>query len=100
MSLDAIDIDDAKKVATSFLGCPKEPADYSFVIIDEYTIEKPKCFVFFYESSKFLQTDKFEDRLAGNSPILVNRFTKEAMFLGTSEPVEVYIEEFETSTLR
>ena len=97
MSQQVIDIEVAKQIATSFLGEPKAPADYSFVILDEYTIERPKCFVFFYESSKYLETDRFEDRLAGNAPILVNRLTKEPYFLGTAQPVEVYIEEFEST---
>jgi len=97
MNKEAIDIATAKKIATDFLGEPKAPADYSFVILDEYTIEKPKCFVFFYESSKYLETGMFEDRLAGNAPILVNKITKELLFLGTAEPIEVYIEEFEST---
>lgn len=88
-----IDIFTAKEVACAFLGAPAS-TDYSFVILDEYTIEHPTCFVFFYESSKYLETDKFEDRLAGNSPILVDRFNSEPQFLGTAEPVEFYINEF------
>ena len=97
MSQNIIDIEVAKQIATDFLGEPKAPADYSFVILDEYTIEKPMCFVFFYESSKYLATDKFEDRLAGNAPILIDRVSKEPLFLGTAKPVEEYIEEYEST---
>jgi hypothetical protein len=97
MSQEIIDIEMAKQIASAFLGEPKAPADYSFVILDEYTIEKPKCFVFFYESSKHLATDKFEDRLVGNAPVLIDRVSKEPTFLGTAQPVEVYIEEYEAT---
>jgi hypothetical protein len=97
MSQKIIDIEVAKEIATTFLGVPKAPADYSYVILDEYTIEKPTCFVFFYESSKYLATDNFEDRLAGNAPVLIDRVSKEPLFLGTAQPVEVYIEEYEAT---
>ena len=85
----------AQKMATDALGNPPIGVEYSFVILTEYTIERPTCFVFFYESSRYLETGAFEDRLAGNAPILVDRRTGELHFLGTAEPVEFYIKEFE-----
>jgi hypothetical protein len=92
-----IDMQTAKQIAIKFLGEPASTADFSFVILDEYTIEKPKCFVFFYESSRFLETDRFEDRLVGNAPILIDRRSGTSQFLGTAEPVENYIERFEAA---
>lgn len=92
-----IDMTTAKQIAIKFLGEPAPTAYFSFVMLDEYTIERPKCFVFFYESSRFLNTDRFEDRLVGNAPILVDRCSGVPQFLGTAEPVENYIEEFEAA---
>lgn len=89
------DVKVAKKIASEFLGTPPTGSAYSFVILDDYTIERPKFFVFFYESSRYLETGAFEDRLAGNSPILVDRRTGKPLFLGTAEPVEAYLAQYE-----
>ena len=64
-----IDLSSAKNIALTFLGQPSPGADFSFVILDEYVIEREKCFVFFYESGKFLRTGQFEDLVVGNAPI-------------------------------
>jgi hypothetical protein len=95
MKSDLIKVSDAKEIALDFLKKHPAPADFSFVVLDEYTIERPSCFVFFYESSRFLETGRFEDRLAGNAPLLVNRKTKEVHPLGTAHPVEHYISIYE-----
>lgn len=97
MSSGLIEISDAKQIATDFLGSFPPPEGFSLVILDEYTIERPTCFVFFYESSRFLETGRFEDRLAGNAPILVDRKTRSARSLGTAHPVEHYIAEYEAA---
>lgn len=44
------------------------------VIFDEFTIEKDFGWVFFYNSRKFVETEEFSYCLAGNAPIIVNRF--------------------------
>ena len=95
MNSKPIDLSTAQHIARQFLGQPEPVAEYSFVVLDDCLIEKPKCFVFFYESSKFLATDSFDDRLVGNAPILVDRETGAPRFLGTAEPVESYIAAFE-----
>jgi hypothetical protein len=95
MNFKPIDLSAAQHVATQFLGQPVPATDFSFVMLDDCVIERPKCFVFFYESSKFLATDNFEDRLVGNAPILVDRETGVPRLLGTAEPVESYIAAFE-----
>lgn len=88
---------DAKRIAIDYLESLPPPVGFSFVILDEYTIEKPTCFVFFYDSSRFLETGRFEDRLAGNTPILVDRKTRAVHALGTAHPVEHYIAEYEAA---
>lgn len=97
MKSGTLDLQGAKTLSREFLDGAPRPANFSYVILDEYTIERELCFVFFYESSKFLETDKFEDRLVGNGPILVNRHSREVRQLGTALPVESYIEEYERS---
>ena len=91
-----MDTTEAEGIATRFLGQPEPDAGFQYVILDDYTIERARCFVFFYESSRYLKSEKFEDRLAGNSPILVEKETGKPHWLGTSRTVEYYIAEFET----
>jgi hypothetical protein len=100
MNSKPIELSAALNIAVQFLGQPAPATDFSFVMLDDCVIEKPNCFVFFYESSKFLATDSFEDRLVGNAPILVDRETGVPRLLGTSEPVESYIAAFEAEKER
>jgi len=86
----------AKEIASNLLGSSNQSEDFKYIILNEYTIERRDCFVFFYESSRYLETKQFEDRLAGNSPILVEKNTGIAHWLGTAEPVDYYIAKFES----
>lgn len=95
MSATLIEISTARQLVEGFLRSLPPPAGFSFVILDKYTIERPRCFVFFYESSRYLETGRFEDRLVGNAPILVDRKTGTIHALGTAFPVERYVAEYE-----
>ena len=70
---------------------PEDP----FIVIDEYTIEKPFGWVFFYNSKKFLETGLFQDRLFGNGPVIVNKASGTVEFLGSCKPPEDIIEDYE-----
>lgn len=64
-------------------------------IFDESTIEKDFGWVFFYDSRRFIETEEFSYCLAGNAPIIVNRFDGSAHFTGTAYDTEQYITEYE-----
>lgn len=93
----SIDIAAAKRLVSDFLKGLPAPENFTLTILDEYTITRPKCFVFFYESSRYIETGRFEDRLVGNGPIMIDRSTGLLRSLGTALPVERYIEEYEAS---
>lgn len=65
------------------------------VILEEYTIELESAFIFFYESSIYLKSGDINDRLAGNSPILIEKETGAVHITGTAHPIEFYIENYE-----
>jgi Immunity protein 35 len=46
---------------------------------------RPYGWVFFWESKRFLETNKTRDRLAGNAPILVDRIDGEVRVTGTAQ---------------
>jgi hypothetical protein len=74
---------------------PYWPDKPKIVVMDEHTIEKEWGWVFFYESSDYLQTGGFSNRLAGNAPYIVNKATGELVETGTALPTEDYIKKFE-----
>jgi len=73
------------------MSTPEDP----FVVVDADTIEKSFGWVFFYNSKTFLETGAFSYRLAGNGPVIVNKFNGEIEFFGTSRPPLELITEYE-----
>jgi hypothetical protein len=70
------------------------------VILDEETMEEDFGWVFFYESRNFLDTKIFTYVLAGNAPIIVNKYDGSTHPTGTSGDIEDYIEEYRKELLQ
>lgn len=69
-------------------------ADATLQLVEDATIEKAFGWVFFYNSSKYLESGSPSDALLGNAPIIVKRDgTLHAT--GTAHPIEHYIAELE-----
>jgi len=64
-------------------------------VLDDETIERPWGWVFFYDSSKHLETGRLSDRLAGNAPYIVDRHSGRLHSTGTAKPIDEYILEYE-----
>ena len=73
------------------------PVDEEWVIVDDYTIEKPWGWVFFYNSREYVTTGDPQYQLIGNAPYIVNKATGELADTGTAEDIEVYIARYETT---
>lgn len=73
------------------------PVDEEWVIVDDYTIEKPWGWVFFYNSREYATTGDPQYQLFGNAPYIVNKETSELSETGTAEDIEVYIARYETT---
>jgi hypothetical protein len=69
-----------------------------FAIVESHTIEKPYGWIFFYQSKKFLETGLNQDKLAGNGPIIVNKYDGTLEFLGPLTTWEL-IAEYESKFL-
>jgi hypothetical protein len=69
---------------------PDEP----FVIVDSHTFEKPYGWVFFYNTKKFVETGLLQHTLAGNGPVIVNKYDGTIRFFGSS-PSTDWIAEYE-----
>ena len=64
-------------------------------LVDKATLTRPYGWVFFYQLTKYLETGAPGEVLAGNAPILVDRFGGEIRITGTAYPVEHYLGEYE-----
>ncbi|HPF72819.1 MAG: hypothetical protein H7A20_09510 [Rhodanobacteraceae bacterium] len=67
------------------------------VVVTEATLERPFGWVFFYQTKEFLSARTPAAQLAGNAPLLVNRFTGDVVVTGTALPVQEYISRYEAS---
>ena len=56
--------------------------------------------MFFYQSSKYLETGDFRDQLAGNAPYIVNRTNGLLFETGTAHELDFYIEQYELTLSR
>ena len=68
---------------------------FPLAVLDEQTIEKPWGWIFFYQSSRYMETGNILDMLAGNAPIFVNRTTNEVWPSGTAGGLDKYVQEYE-----
>ena len=66
------------------------------VVVDEFTIVKPWGWVFFYDTKQYLETRDDRYLIAGNAPYIVNRQTGKVHSTGTAQPIEHYIEAYES----
>lgn len=80
------------KINEPDLYWPDKP---KIIVLDDCTIEKQWGWVFFYQSSEYLETGDFSSQLAGNAPFIVNKYTGELIATGTALPIEDYINEYE-----
>ena len=72
---------------------------YEPVIVDEETIERDFGWVFFWTSREYIETQDYRFLLAGNCPIIVNRFDSSTHLTGTARDIEYYIDEYERSLI-
>ncbi|TGS04303.1 hypothetical protein EN834_08230, partial [bacterium M00.F.Ca.ET.191.01.1.1] len=65
----------AREIVCSICG------EIEAAIIDEATQEFDVGWIFFYQSSRFLETGDVQDSLAGNAPLFVSRKDGQAAFI-------------------
>lgn len=67
--------DRARALADAYLH--RAPREFEVVILDDYTQDHDWCWVFFYNSRKYVETGEVGYALAGNGPILVDKRNRE-----------------------
>lgn len=61
--------------------------------LDE-TIEFEYGWVFFYQSKEYMRTRDVFDSLAGNAPIIINKYDGSLQTTGTAHTIEKYIADY------
>lgn len=85
----------AKQIAQNYIDSMSNSVELELLISDEYTIEKPYGWVFFYNSAKYLRTSDFHYALAGNAPFVVFKSDGSMRILGTAYSAQKYLEDLE-----
>ncbi len=66
----------------------------SLTLLIDDTIEFHYGWVFFYQSTKFIETGDIMNALGGNAPIIINKFNGSICVTGTGKPTEKHIDEY------
>jgi len=86
---------EAQEVVNAELRSRCQISGDSYVVVDDLTIETLLCWVFFYDSKRYLETGSINDALAGNGPVIVNKHDGNIEFYGSHKTVEEFISEHE-----
>jgi hypothetical protein len=90
-----LDKETAKRLALERIAQSWSIADAHPVIMDDATIDRDFGWVFFYDSSRHIETGNFSDALAGNAPIIVNKHDGSLHITGTHKSILEFIEAYE-----
>ncbi|KGJ89680.1 YrhB domain-containing protein [Colwellia psychrerythraea] len=88
---------EAEKLVLSEIEDPCISNDIECGLLKGETIEKDWGWVFFYQSTAFLNSGDFRDMVGGNAPIIVNKHTGKLIHTGTTYEIDHYIKEYEGS---
>ena len=63
-------------------------------IMSDKTEEIEVGWVFYYNSAKFIETGNFQDAIAGNAPLIVNRNSGAIIETGTARETDYYVKNY------
>ena len=90
-----ISFEEARAIVESFLPELPDEDTGKLRLIDEATIERDFGWVFFWNTTAFLDEGDDFARLGGNAPIIIDWRDGSLHLTGTGEPTEQYIQNYE-----
>ncbi|HEY3333215.1 MAG TPA: YrhB domain-containing protein [Capsulimonadaceae bacterium] len=87
--------DEARVIAQRFVSKATDEGIIEYIIVDSETIEKAYAWVFSYDSKLFLETEDFRYAIAGNGPLVVDKFSGHLFVLGSAGGRDNQLAEFE-----
>jgi hypothetical protein len=94
-----ISLEEAHQRVSRYLGRPDPYRSEQIELVIVETMERPWGWVFVYDSAAHVRSGAFDDMIAGNAPILVERESGRLFVTGTAESTEHYITLFEQGKL-
>jgi len=67
--------------------------DDEFGIVDDATMDEGWCWVFFWNSRRYLETRSRQDAVAGNAPVVVMKESGRVYLTGTAFPLDHYLDQ-------
>jgi hypothetical protein len=92
-----ISLIDALNIVNQKIECIQSE-NIQLALTDNF-IEKDDYWVFFYDSKDFLETGDYKYVLAGNAPLIVDKFEGKVYETGTAYNIEYYMKIFEDTEL-
>jgi ribosomal protein L7/L12 len=86
-----MNVDQARKIFEQEVMASK----FDCVLVEGATREYPCCFVFIYQSKKFVETGDFGQMLVGQGPVLISREDGRVFETGSAFPIDHYVKAFE-----
>jgi hypothetical protein len=74
-------------------------AGIQLVLIEDASLDYDEYSVFFYQSKKYFESGNFSDLLAGNAPLIIDKYKGEIHTTGTANDIEYYLRSFERLAL-
>ena len=90
-----IDITQAQRIAASYLDQMQLETKKFLQIVR--VIEKSFGWIFFYQSTEYVETGTFRKMLAGNAPFVIDIKDGKLQVFGTAHSIDTYIEQYEAS---
>lgn len=88
------DVSEALDIVRAKLDELERAAGEPLGIMKNHTLERSFCWVFFYNTQKYVETGEMKYMLGGNAPLIVDRMNGDVHETGTAEPIEFYIDEY------
>lgn len=86
--------EEAQRLAEEHLARVAMRTSVDPAILVENTVKTDFGWVFFWTSKKYLETQKFEDALAGNAPLIVDKRDGTVHETSTAYPIDEMIERY------
>jgi hypothetical protein len=81
-----ISVNDALKKVNKELVKMSKSVGHEVILCENLTIEKEFCWVFFYNSKRYIETGDFSYCLIGNAPMIIDKINGEFHNSGTAHP--------------
>jgi hypothetical protein len=65
-----------------------------YAVVDDSTIEYESCWVLFYQTKKYVETNDFRDTIVGHGPVIVDKQSKSIYELGSGNDLDECINAF------